>query len=240
MLFISSKIHLNATDVNLSRYINGRHAFDVHRVCSHSRCPNPVQELQRQGWAGHDPPDRSHAGALFLNGYLHALPASLGQRMQRYSLVSHHHGLTSNRAVQLGILRSHQTAEANSVTVGSQVYKGPSSPSRLHSLIFSFSFPRLACTGFPPLGVETKITMASPSDTIIIADDEELPILESGSSRPRRAPRRDYSYPNFENMIVESVDEEADTTLSRKRRRTKTKEPSALVPVPHETLFILN
>ncbi|KAJ5981934.1 hypothetical protein N7451_012034 [Penicillium sp. IBT 35674x] len=62
--------------------------------------------------------------------------------------------------------------------------------------------------------------MASPSDTIVIADEEDEP----GSSRPQRAPRRDYSYRDFE----------ADMTPPRKRRRTK-KEPSALVPVPHKT-----
>ncbi|KAJ5358326.1 uncharacterized protein N7496_010739 [Penicillium cataractarum] len=69
--------------------------------------------------------------------------------------------------------------------------------------------------------------MASPSDTIIITDDEELLSLELGSSRPRRAPRRDYSYRELENMIVEAVDV-TETTLSRKRKRTETKEPSAL------------
>ncbi|OQD78930.1 hypothetical protein PENANT_c071G07560 [Penicillium antarcticum] len=69
--------------------------------------------------------------------------------------------------------------------------------------------------------------MASPSDTIIITDDEELPSLEPGSSRPRKAPRRDYSYRNFENMIVEAVADETDTTPSRKRKRTETKEPSS-------------
>lgn len=82
--------------------------------------------------------------------------------------------------------------------------------------------------------------MASPSDTIIITDDEELPSLEPGSSRPRRAPRRDYSYRDFESMIVESVADETDTTPSRKRKRTETKEPSTLVPVPHKPLFVLN
>lgn len=233
MLFISSKIHLNATDVSLSRCINRRHAFDVHRVRSRSRCPNPVQELQRQGWAGHDPPDRSHARALFLDGYVYALSASLGQRMQRYSLVSHHHGWTSNRAVQLGILRSHQTAGADSVTVGSQVYKGSSSPGPLHTMILSFPVLSPACTGFPPLDVATEIRMASPSDTIVIADDEEFLSLEPGSSRPQRALRRDYSYRDFESMIIESVNADANPTPSRKRRRTETKEPSALVPVTH-------
>jgi hypothetical protein len=86
----------------------------------------------------------------------------------------------------------------------------------------------------------TKITMASPSNTTIIADDEELPSLEPGSSRPRKAPRRDYSYRDFESMIVEAVDDETDTTPSRKRKRTETKELSALVPVPHKTFFVLD
>lgn len=70
--------------------------------------------------------------------------------------------------------------------------------------------------------------MASSFDTIVIADDEEFPSLEPGSSRPQRAPRRDYSYRDFESMIIESVNAEADPTPSRKRRRTETKEPSAL------------
>ena len=76
--------------------------------------------------------------------------------------------------------------------------------------------------------------MASPSDTIVVADDEEFPIIEPGSSRPQRAPCRDYSYREFESMIIESVTAEADTTPSRKRRRTETKDPSTLVPVPHK------
>ncbi|KAJ5456084.1 uncharacterized protein N7458_004348 [Penicillium daleae] len=79
--------------------------------------------------------------------------------------------------------------------------------------------------------------MASHSNAIIIPDDEE-PCLEPGSSRPRRFPRRDYSYRDFESMIVEAVDDEADTTPSRKRKRTETKEPSTLVPVPHKTFFL--
>ncbi|KAJ5971818.1 uncharacterized protein N7479_001736 [Penicillium vulpinum] len=70
--------------------------------------------------------------------------------------------------------------------------------------------------------------MASPSDTIIITDDEELPSLEPGSSRPRRVPRLDYCYRDFESMIVESVADETDTIPSRKRKRTETKEPSTL------------
>ena len=79
--------------------------------------------------------------------------------------------------------------------------------------------------------------MASHSNAIIIADDEELPSLEPGSSRPRRAPRRDYSYREFETLIVEAVDNETDTTPSRKRKRTETKEASALVPVPYQDLL---
>jgi hypothetical protein len=82
--------------------------------------------------------------------------------------------------------------------------------------------------------------MVSLSDTIIITDDEELLSLELGSSRPRRAPCRDYSYRNFENIIVEVVDDETETTLSRKRKRTETKEPSALVLVPYKAFFFLN
>jgi hypothetical protein len=75
--------------------------------------------------------------------------------------------------------------------------------------------------------------MSSPSDTIIITDDEELPSLEASSSRPRTASRRDYSYRDFE-----AVNNAADTT-PRKRKRTET-EPSTLVLVPHKTLSLLN
>jgi hypothetical protein len=32
-----------------------RHTFDVHHMRSRKRCPNPVQELQRQEHAGQDP-----------------------------------------------------------------------------------------------------------------------------------------------------------------------------------------
>ncbi|KAJ5188369.1 hypothetical protein N7472_007383, partial [Penicillium cf. griseofulvum] len=65
----------------------------------------------------------------------------------------------------------------------------------------------------------------SPSDTIIITDNEELLSLELGSLRPRRAPRCDYSYRDFKSIIVESVANKTDIILSRKRKRTKTKEP---------------
>jgi hypothetical protein len=81
--------------------------------------------------------------------------------------------------------------------------------------------------------------MASPSNAIIIPDDEE-PSLEPGSFRPRRVPRRDYGYRDFESKIAEAVDNEADTTPSRKRKRTETKEPSTLVPVLYKTFFFLN
>ncbi|CAG8902302.1 unnamed protein product [Penicillium egyptiacum] len=69
--------------------------------------------------------------------------------------------------------------------------------------------------------------MASHSNTIIIADDEELPSLQPGGSRPRGGPRCDYSYREFEHMFGET-DDETDTTPSRKRKRTEMKEPSAL------------
>lgn len=82
--------------------------------------------------------------------------------------------------------------------------------------------------------------MASPSNTIIIADDEELLSLEPDSSRPRKAPRRDYSYRDFESMIIGVIDSETDTILSRKRKRAETREPSTLVLVPHKTFFVLN
>ncbi|KAF9882691.1 hypothetical protein FE257_005523 [Aspergillus nanangensis] len=70
--------------------------------------------------------------------------------------------------------------------------------------------------------------MTTPSSTIIITDDEELPRLEPDSSRPRWVPRGGYSYQDFESSIVEAVDGETDTTPSRKRKRNETKEPSAL------------
>jgi hypothetical protein len=82
--------------------------------------------------------------------------------------------------------------------------------------------------------------MASPSDTIVIlVDDEEFQTLEPGGSRPRRGPRRDYRYRDFESMILESNDDEADTTPSRKRKRIETKELS-MVPIPayHNTFFL--
>ena len=90
-----------------------------------------------------------------------------------------------------------------------------------------------------PLSVKTTASMPSPSETPIIIDDEELPGLEADILRTRRAPRRDYSYRDFENMIVDAVDNETDTTSSRKRKRTGTKKASALVPVPHETIFVV-
>jgi hypothetical protein len=176
------------------------------------------------------------------DNYRYTLSACRGSACNAIALFHHSHGLTSDRAMHLRILRSHEVQlfpGAESITLGYQVYKGPPSPSWLHALIFSFHLPRPASIDFPPLSVTTKIKMASPSDTIVITDDEELPSLEPGSSRPRRAPRRDYSYREFENMIVKAVDE-TETTPSRKRKRTETKEPSALVPVFHKALFFLN
>ena len=85
----------------------------------------------------------------------------------------------------------------------------------------------------------TKIIIGSHSNTIVIADDEEVPIVEPHSSRVRKTPRRDYSYREFERMIAESVDDETETTLSRKRKRTEAKEPSSLVRVPRKTFFTL-
>jgi hypothetical protein len=41
-------------------------------------------------------------------------------------------------------------------------------------------------------------------------------------------------------MIIKVVDDETETTLSRKRKRTETKEPSALVLVPHKAFFFLS
>ncbi|CAG8091507.1 unnamed protein product [Penicillium nalgiovense] len=68
--------------------------------------------------------------------------------------------------------------------------------------------------------------MASPSDTIVIVDDEIFQSFEPGDSRPRRGPRRDYRYRDFESMIIESNADEVDTTPSRKRKRTESKELS--------------
>lgn len=65
----------------------------------------------------------------------------------------------------------------------------------------------------------TGETMSSQSNAIIVADEEELPDLELGSSRLRHVPRRDYSYPDFERM--EFGDDAADPTPSRKRKRTE-------------------
>jgi hypothetical protein len=78
--------------------------------------------------------------------------------------------------------------------------------------------------------------MASRSNTIIIADDEELPNLQPGGSRPRRAPRRNYNYEDSESMFIDAADDE---TRSRKRKRTEKKKPSALVLVPHTLFFVL-
>lgn len=173
---------------------------------------------------------------------IHRLP----RRGSACNAIALSHTITAWRPIvqcSLEIFRSPQcpiTCQADSVPVGPQVYKGPPSPSWLHALIFSFPLTRPACIVFPSLSVATEITMASSSDTIIITDDKELPRLEAGSSRPRRAPRRDYSYRDFESMIVEAVDYETDTTPSRKRKRTETEEPSALVLVPHNTFFVLN
>jgi hypothetical protein len=41
-------------------------------------------------------------------------------------------------------------------------------------------------------------------------------------------------------MINEAVNDETETTPSRKRKRTETKEPSLLVPIPHKAFFFLN
>ncbi|KAJ5517491.1 hypothetical protein N7527_009051 [Penicillium freii] len=60
--------------------------------------------------------------------------------------------------------------------------------------------------------------MASHSNTIIIADDVELPNPQPGSSRPRRAPRCNYSYEDSESMFIDAADDE---TRSRKRKRTE-------------------
>ncbi|KAJ5255839.1 hypothetical protein N7497_001549 [Penicillium chrysogenum] len=67
--------------------------------------------------------------------------------------------------------------------------------------------------------------MASRSNTIIIADDEELPNLQPGGSRPRRAPRHNYNHEDSESMFIDAADDE---TRSRKRKRTEKKKPSAL------------
>ncbi|KAJ5291443.1 hypothetical protein N7478_000694 [Penicillium angulare] len=71
--------------------------------------------------------------------------------------------------------------------------------------------------------------MASPSDTIIITDDEELPRTEPGGSRaPRRAPRCDYTYSDYEKLFNESIDA-TSTNPPRKRRRTTIDGTSSIV-----------
>lgn len=74
----------------------------------------------------------------------------------------------------------------------------------------------------------TTETMSSHSNAIVIADDEELPDLEPGSSRLRHVPHRDHSDPDFENMKF--GDDADDRTPSRKRKRTE-KESLVLVRV---------
>lgn len=76
--------------------------------------------------------------------------------------------------------------------------------------------------------------MASHRDTIVIPDDEEVPSVEPRSSRFRKTPRHDYSYQNFQKMVAELVDDEAETTTSRKRKRTEMRESSKLVRVPRQ------
>lgn len=61
--------------------------------------------------------------------------------------------------------------------------------------------------------------------------------VETGSARPQRAPRRDYSNQDSESVIVEALDDETNTTLSRKRKRTETG-PSTWVLVPYKTFFV--
>lgn len=77
--------------------------------------------------------------------------------------------------------------------------------------------------------------MASPSDTILITDDEGLPTPEPGGSRLRQGPRRDYSYPDFESMVFGND----GTEPSRKRKRTETEESPNLVRDLRNTFFFL-
>ncbi|KAJ5284892.1 hypothetical protein N7524_000198 [Penicillium chrysogenum] len=63
--------------------------------------------------------------------------------------------------------------------------------------------------------------MASPSDTIVIVDDEIFQSFEPGDSRPRRGPRRDYRYRDFESMIIESNADEVDTIAQTEKDRIK-------------------
>jgi hypothetical protein len=80
--------------------------------------------------------------------------------------------------------------------------------------------------------------MSSHFNPITIAGDEEVPRPELGDSRLRRVPRRAYSYPDFESMVF--GDGAADSTQSRKRKRTKTEESSsAVVRDPHKAFFFL-
>ena len=83
--------------------------------------------------------------------------------------------------------------------------------------------------------------MVSPSDTIVIDDNEEIYRLEPGSLYPRRGLRRDYRYRDFESIIVELNADKADTIPLRKRKRTEIKELSmVLIPPNHSIFFFLN
>ena len=98
--------------------------------------------------------------------YRYTLSACRGSACNAIALFHHYHGLTSNRAMHLRILRSHEVQlfpGVESITLGYQVYKGPPSPSWVHALIFPFRLPRPASIDFPPLSVTTKIKMASPT-----------------------------------------------------------------------------
>ncbi|KAJ5967143.1 hypothetical protein N7501_003391 [Penicillium viridicatum] len=64
--------------------------------------------------------------------------------------------------------------------------------------------------------------MASYSNTIIIPDNEESLNLKLTISRPRRYPRRDYRYQEFESMLGEVIDDIPIIPSLRKRKRTKT------------------
>lgn len=120
------------------------------------------------------------------------------------------------------------------VTAGSWVYKGapfPNLPSFLH-----ISFTPVSYTSLPI--TRDGRAMSSHSNPITIAGDEEVPRLELGNSRLRRVPRRDYSYPDFESIVF--GDSTADSTQSRKRKRTKTEESSsAIVRDPYKAFFVL-
>jgi hypothetical protein len=72
----------------------------------------------------------------------------------------------------------------------------------------------------------TSGTIASP---IIIADDDGIPSPVLRISRPKRGPRRDYRYLDYERVLAEAIDDTTGSTSPQKKGRTETQERSTLV-----------